>query len=555
MNTEKILANTTSPQTHAGTENCLAIGTWLNDFEITGILGEGGFGIVYLAFDHSLQRTVAIKEYMPGTLAGRAADGSVVVRAERHKTTFDAGLKSFINEARLLAQFDHPSLVKVYRFWEKNKTAYMAMRHYHGDTLKDIVRNRPELITEAWLKFIFKQILEALDTLYKAKILHRDVSPDNIIVQKNGDAVLLDFGSARQIIGDMTQGLTVILKPGYAPVEQYSDDDDLQQGPWTDIYALAAVMYFMIVKTPPPMAVARIVKDSLVPLRQGNHAGFSEKFLSAVDKGLAIQPQDRPQTMDEFRRLLGISAFVSARNSRSGGASHSTEILNEADEIANLARIKNTPYTTAMQSVRQGSEDGAGTNKAIKTSWRARITPGLLATTIGFALLLGMSVYFAMRGESAKPAPASGPVKVPSVTAVNDNRQEKFDWNKLNGSTSITSETLAIFLQQYPNGEFANAARARMEELNAPVIPAKTSKVNQQEQARIKLNITLAIRPWGTVFVDGVQSGASPPLKVLSLTGGKHKIRVTNPGFPDFVTEVNVGKDKVNVIEHEFRIK
>ena len=381
MNTEKILTDTRPAPVHIGNENCLAIGTRLNDFEITGVLGEGGFGIVYLAFDHSLQRTVAIKEYMPGTLAGRAADGSVEVRAERHKITFDAGLKSFINEARLLAQFDHPSLVKVYRFWEKNKTAYMAMRHYHGDTLKDIVKNRPELITEAWLKFIFKQILEALDTLYKAKILHRDVSPDNIIVQKNGDAVLLDFGSARQIIGDMTQGLTVILKPGYAPVEQYSSDDDMQQGPWTDIYALAAAMYYAILKTSPPMAVARIVKDSLQPLHKGDYPGFSKKFLMAVDKGLAIQPKDRPQSMDEFRRLLGISAFVSARNSRSAGAVHSVEILSEADESATLAHIKNAPYTTSVLSARNKDEE----NTPITTFRQKAFSKPVLAAVLSKA--------------------------------------------------------------------------------------------------------------------------------------------------------------------------
>jgi serine/threonine protein kinase len=184
LNTTKLLDNDVADEHPAGTGNCLATGTRLNDFEITGVLGQGGFGIVYLAFDHSLQRTVAIKEYMPGALAGRAEDGSVVVHTGRHKPTFDAGLKSFINEARLLAQFDHPSLVKVYRFWEENKTAYMVMRHYDGVTLKEIAATRPELVTEAWLKFIFRQILDALDTLYHARILHRDVSPDNIIVQK-----------------------------------------------------------------------------------------------------------------------------------------------------------------------------------------------------------------------------------------------------------------------------------------------------------------------------------------------------------------------------------
>ncbi len=555
MNTEKIITNPSSTQAHLGSEDCLAIGTRLNDFEITGVLGEGGFGIVYLAFDHSLQRTVAIKEYMPGTLAGRAADGSVTVRAERHKATFDAGLKSFINEARLLAQFDHPSLVKVYRFWEKNKTAYMAMRHYHGDTLKDIVKLRPDLITEAWLKFIFKQILEALDTLYKAKILHRDVSPDNIIVQKNGDAVLLDFGSARQIIGDMTQGLTVILKPGYAPVEQYSDDEDMQQGPWTDIYALAAVMYYAILKTPPPMAVARIVKDSLLPLHLGDYPGFSPKFLMAVDKGLAIQPKDRPQSMEEFRRLLGISAFVSARNSRSAGAVHSAEILSEAEEVAKLAHIKNAPYTASALSTQQASDEQTQAEK-FKLSTLSR--PIVAAGSLVLLTLISAGIYFSMREGVIKPIPSPStsatPNQVQPVVPSNID-QEKLAWDKLSDdkNNSATLETLIAFLQQFPNGQFADAAQARIAQLGKAKPQVAASK--KPENPGAKFAIKLMIKPWGTVFVDGVQIGASPPLKNLNLAEGRHKIRVTNPGFPDFVNEVNIDKNNAPAIAHEFKSK
>ncbi|MFZ3290020.1 MAG: serine/threonine-protein kinase, partial [Telluria sp.] len=288
MKTTDMFSGTSVRHPDNGTENCLAIGTRLSDFEITGILGEGGFGIVYVAFDHALQRTVAIKEYMPGALAARGADQSVAVRAERHQETFEVGLRSFINEARLLAQFDHPSLVKVYRFWEQNRTAYTAMQYYDGRTVKNIVENSPELVTDAWCRLVFKQILEALEMLYTMNILHRDVSPDNIMVQASGDAVLLDFGSARQIIGDMTRGLTVILKPGYAPIEQYAGDASLEQGAWTDIYALSALMYFAIVREAPPTSIARMVKDPLTPLQGRALPGFSPQLLAAIDKGLAV---------------------------------------------------------------------------------------------------------------------------------------------------------------------------------------------------------------------------------------------------------------------------
>jgi serine/threonine protein kinase len=510
------LAPATSILPAAGTENSLAIGTRLHDFEIIGVLGEGGFGIVYQAFDHSLQRTVAIKEYMPVALAGRTADGNVAVRAERHQATFEAGLKSFINEARLLAQFDHPALIKVYRFWEQNRTAYMVMRHYQGQTMGDIIKHRPDLITEAWLKFTFKPVLEALDTLFKTRILHRDVSPDNIIVQKSGEAVLLDFGSARQIIGDMTHGLTVILKPGYAPIEQYSNDSEVQQGPWTDIYALSAVMYFAIKKTPPPISIARIVKDTLQPLHPDQLPGFSAKFLAAVNQGLAMQPQGRPQSMEEFRRLLGISAFVSARNLRTASVIHGGEIAaasSQGEDIAKLTMAINAPRTApppapdAPESRGEDAGGGAGTHAVAGAGTGTAggkfhpgkyFTPAVLGTSLGMLVLIGLALALVLR--SGKPAP--GPLPAQPATASHPVKA---------GSAVATT-----------------------------ALPAGM------------VNLKVLIKPWGTVFVDGIQMGASPPLKSLSLSGGKHKIRVTNPGFPDFVTEVEVGKHALPPISHEF---
>ncbi len=593
MNTEPILATEASTAYQKATENSLAIGTRLNDFEIPGVLGEGGLGIVYLAFDHSLQRTVAIKEYMPGALAGRSADTSVILRSERHKATFDAGLKSFINEARLLAQFDHPSLVKVYRFWEENKTAYMVMRHYDGHTLKKIRNKRPKLVTEAWLKFIFKQILEALDTLYKSKILHRDISPDNIIVQKNGVAVLLDFGSARQIIGDMTQGLTVILKPGYAPVEQYSDETEQQQGSWTDIYALAAVMYFAIIKAPPPISVGRVIKDTMTPLQDGEYPGYSAKFLKGIDQALAIQPQDRPQSIDEFRILLGISAFASARKARKGKDEHGASV--ESGEAATDNGSKVVTVSKQHEGDKNVTLPGPGkdvVSTSLADKVRTRPVPYLAA--LAGLLVLGAMGYFASHRNvnssgdvastaslpasavtqtAATAAPANPPVTTPeaaSVPAADNTAESKADpeilaWEALKDDTNATPDSIHVFLKQYPNGKFTDAAQTRLKELNklqlakaaetATGASAADKTAAAPEKAPGKLNLKFAIKPWGTVFVDGVQQGASPPLKHLSLPLGKHKIRVTNPGFPDLVTEVDSGKTNSVTIDHEFTNK
>ena len=155
-----------------GVDNALPAGTALGEFEITGLIGAGGFGIVYLAYDHSLQRRVALKEYMPSGLAARKS-GVTVAKSKQHVETFQAGLRSFINEARLLAQFDHPSLVKVHRFWEANGTAYMIMPFYEGSTLKETLRQRGEPPTELWLKQLLGHLLDALEIIHKENCFHR----------------------------------------------------------------------------------------------------------------------------------------------------------------------------------------------------------------------------------------------------------------------------------------------------------------------------------------------------------------------------------------------
>jgi serine/threonine protein kinase len=300
----------------------LPLGTRLRDYEITGLVGEGGFGIVYLAWDHSLQRRVAIKEYMPASMATRVSGSSaIIVKSERHLDTFRAGLKSFVNEARLLARFDHPSLVKVYRFWEENGTAYMAMPYYEGPTLKAALAaldgGAPaEDELRAWLQ----PLLDALELMHSKHCFHRDIAPDNILLTAGGP-LLLDFGAARRVIGDMTHALTVVLKPGYAPIEQYGDVASMAQGAWTDLYALASVVYFAITGSTPTSSVERLLDDRVEPLAAAARGRYSEELLRAVDAALAVRPADRPQSVAAFRALLGLPATPAPVVSDSGWAS------------------------------------------------------------------------------------------------------------------------------------------------------------------------------------------------------------------------------------------
>jgi serine/threonine protein kinase len=284
----------------------LPLGTRLRHFEITGFVGEGGFGIVYLARDQRLERQVAIKEYMPSSLARRLGDATISPLSERHRATFEAGLNSFRKEARLLARFDHPSLIKVYEYWDANGTAYMVTPFYEGSTLKQHLSGLGTPPGEAWLKRLLRLLIGALEPMHKEDCLHRDISPDNIMIRPNGVPVLLDFGAARRVIGNMTQALTVILKPGYAPIEQYADSSAYQQGPWTDVYALAAVAYYAIAGKAPVPSVARVISDTLPPLSEIGAGCYSETFLAGLDKALSVRIESRPQSMSELAAAIGL---------------------------------------------------------------------------------------------------------------------------------------------------------------------------------------------------------------------------------------------------------
>jgi serine/threonine protein kinase len=298
----------------SGTDHdALPPGTRFGEFEILRVLGVGGFGIVYLARDHSLEREVALKEYMPASLAARGAGPQITVRSSSFAETYAIGLRSFINEARLLARFDHPSLVKVYRFWEDNATAYMVMPFLQGVTLRDTRRGMAHAPDEAWIKSVLTPILSALELLHREGVYHRDIAPDNILLPRDGPPVLLDFGAARRVISDRTQSLTAILKPSYAPIEQYAEMTQLRQGPWTDIYALGAVVHFLLFGVPPAPATARAVQDDGEAIETRIVPGVSPRFLEAMSWMLAIRPANRPQSGEQLRAVLDGRAEIPPR--------------------------------------------------------------------------------------------------------------------------------------------------------------------------------------------------------------------------------------------------
>ena len=311
----------------------LPVGTRLGDFEVTGIVHRGSFGIVYAGEDRPSQRKIAVTEYLPARLAERMADGNVGVRSLRHQQSFRDGKQRFLSEARILAALDEPALVKVLRFWEQHGTAYMAMPLDDGQTLNDVLRDSPKP-SEAWLKAIFGPLLDALAALHKSDCYPYDVTPDNIVVLDDGTPLLSAVGAARRIVADATEDLTLDLNPAFAPLEQLAHDPTMPEGPWSDIYAVAAVLHFAITGKPVPAPTARTAADTLPHLRDAN-GDYSAPFLDAVERGLAVHPGDRPRTIAEFRAALGIRSITPEATSAARPAS-SPEVPSTVDRTAGL---------------------------------------------------------------------------------------------------------------------------------------------------------------------------------------------------------------------------
>lgn len=397
--------------------NALPAGYRFNEFEIKEVIGGGGFGIVYRAWDHQLERTIAIKEYMPVSLAVRTDDLSLELRGERYQKLFNAGLASFIQEARLLARFNHPGLLHVLRFWEQNGTAYMGTLYYSGMTLKEWQLSSPESVDEAWIRRLLPPLFGAISTIHQAGYLHRDISLDNIQIQENQLPVLLDFGSARKEIGNLSDETEIMLKPGFAPIEQYSEEGENEQGPWTDIYALGAVLHSLITGNPPPVSVVRCIEDNYQPLTERQPAGYSLPLLHAVDCALAMKPGDRPQSIDAFAALidLPVSDVEAVVSSLQPAPAPLPEPLPEPVEEEPLPVAAPTPTPSpspppaaqpAPAPVVMAVNHGASGAEPVTPRSVRRLSPGLVALAAA-ALLAVVAVVWLTNRPGDAPAVAS----------------------------------------------------------------------------------------------------------------------------------------------------
>ena len=295
-----------SPESHG---NALPVGYRLHWYRIGGVLGQGGFGITYEAFDTNLEKPVAIKEYLPTEFAVREQDTTVRPFTEDRRKMFDWGLSRFLQEARTLAKFHHPNIVLVHNVFEKNGTAYMVMAYEQGETLNQLFK-LGRMDSEKDLLRIIHPLLDGLVHVHEAGFIHRDIKPPNIYIRLDGSPVLIDFGSARFAIGGETKALTSLVTPGFAPFEQYNAEAG-KQGPWTDIYGLGATLYTAINRGRAPVDAiirghARIEgkPDPMEPAVEIGKGRYSETFLLAIDAALGFTPVERPKTVAAWRALF-----------------------------------------------------------------------------------------------------------------------------------------------------------------------------------------------------------------------------------------------------------
>lgn len=283
--------------------NALPCGCMLLDrYRIGRVLGQGGFGITYIAEDSRTGVLVAIKEYFPDTMAMRDSSHSVVPYNRQRTENFVYGKNRFLEEAKTLSEFiDTPNIVRVKSFFDYNGTAYFVMEYLNGCSLKKYIRDRGGKISWQETVKMFTPVMDALSKVHDKGIIHRDVTPDNIVVTDNGEIKLLDFGAARYSMGEKSQSLDIILKHGFAPYEQYMRHS--RQGPFTDVYSLAASIYYAITGEIPPDSVERLDEDKL-ELPSGLGVQIPRKAEEALMKALSVRSEDRFQSMSDFKYAL-----------------------------------------------------------------------------------------------------------------------------------------------------------------------------------------------------------------------------------------------------------
>ncbi|MBU0500864.1 MAG: protein kinase [Gammaproteobacteria bacterium] len=475
-------------------------------YRIQSVLGEGGFGITYRAWDEKLRRRVVVKEYLPGEVGARDRDTLRVLPRTQREESFRYGLERYLEEAVTLARFKHPNIVQIHDFFEANGTAYILMDFEEGETLSERLKSRGGHLSEAEILDLLVPLLQGLRQVHEAGLLHRDIKPGNIFLRREGGPLLIDFGSARQALGERSKTLSAIVSQGYAPPEQYSTRS--KQGPYSDLYAIGAMLYELIIGEPPIESVDRSHEimsgsaDPLVPAVRAGRGKASDWLLQLIDQLLAIPSKDRPQGCDEvlgFIQSHGVAGALTGDPPRSS----KTRVVSERERF------------DALPPARGG-----------RRSW-AMAAFLLMIPVVGALAYLGwQGQRSGGEGDAAIPPPviAAGPKAAAGV------------------QPPVVTPPVAV-----P----APALKPTKPE-PAPKPVAATPEPPPPATGQIQVSVNL---PNARVRLDGATAGkAGPgaPFRREGLSLGDHRIEVTAEGFPPWQGHVGVRAGEWTRVAVEF---
>lgn len=468
---------TASGRPSARNHVALPVGCQVYEYTIEAVLGSGGFGITYRARDNNLQCEVAIKEYLPNDLAVRAAGQTVCPKTESDTHGYRIGLDGFLAEARVLASFRHPHIVRVTRFFEANNTAYMVMDYERGEPLRDWIKQQGSLDEKRLLQ-MFLPLLDGLEVVHKARVLHRDIKPANIYVREDGDGlVLLDFGAARYARSDDSRSLTSIVTPGYAPFEQYHTHG--AQGPWSDLYAFGGVLYWIVSGEKPQEAPSRVKKDTMRPALSAGKGRYSERLLRAIDWALNPDEVDRPKSVSQFREVL-----------------------------------------TGEKEIPPPFPDAPVARSASPAVMPPRRKP-LLA--FGFAAAIVLAGSWAAFYPKAKNGElAAGAGQAPAVPLVSAPTEAEVKSEARPPEPKKTTVAAKRAGRTAVHDQSVGTSKAASEVTKGGIPAASAEPV---------ATVLLMVAPRGEIILDGKRVGESPPLNKLAVSAGKkHKLEIHSFG-------------------------
>jgi serine/threonine protein kinase len=486
----------------------LAEGFLLTGYRILKVLGSGGFGVTYLARDEQLDRLCAIKEYFPTGLCSR--EGATLRANALSADDFAWGKASFVKEAQTVAKFNHPNIVKVWRIFDANDTSYMVQAYQSGRDLKQWAAGLDSPPVQAELDQLIIPLFDALSVVHRSEVLHRDISPGNIYIRDDGTPVLLDFGSARHAVAQHTETLSAMVKSGFSPIEQYSTKGKAQ-GPWSDIYAFAATIYALVTGAPPEEATERLLEDGYVPAKQATKGQYRETFLAAIDWGLRFSPEQRPQSLEEWRGAL----------------------LEDAAVPDSIDRPRTRPWESSGPSSPSPDPPGQGSRHEPPPS------PGpgkILALVLsGLVVLIAGIFIFIINQQGNNTAHVQQPTKAADAAKTQDASKDLQAWH----STPFDDlDKLKAFVKNFPQSQYRMTAENQIAALEKQATRKEESRKELQAWQNASYDDAGALRTFVRNFPNSqYRTVAEDRIKELE----KVAITPTDPPAVRFTLTNNAG--------------